>query len=248
MKLNYNIKFDPTKMLLAHRPKPVFRHKKPVHALAHRQYISPIPKPEVPSLRSSQNPPIFNSTLEEMVDNSRTDKNTIHSYLPLYQKLLVTKKKTSKNILEIGIFNGGSIKLWSDYFINATVYGLDIINMKNIWEGIKNKENIKLYTSTDAYNDTFFINEFLSKNIKFDFMLDDGPHTLESMKKFINLYSKIMTDDGILIIEDVQSWDWIDVLKNEVPENLKQFIKVYDLRPNKNRYDDIVFTIDKLNI
>jgi hypothetical protein len=29
---------------------------------------------------------------------------------------------------------------------------------------------------------------------------------------------------------------------------LKQFIKVYDLRPNKNRYDDIVFTIDKLNI
>jgi hypothetical protein len=79
-------------------------------------------------------------------------------------------------------------------------------------------------------------------------MLDDGPHTLESMKKFINLYSQIMTDDGILIIEDVQSWDWIDVLKNEVPENLKQFIKVYDLRPNKNRYDDIVFTIDKLNI
>lgn len=79
-------------------------------------------------------------------------------------------------------------------------------------------------------------------------MLDDGPHSLESMKKFIRLYSQIMTDDGILIIEDVQSWDWIDVLKNEVPENLKQFIKIYDLRPNKNRYDDIVFTIDKANI
>ena len=45
----------------------------------------------------------------------------------------------------------------------------------------------------------------------------------------------------------MQSWDWIDTLKNEVPENLKQFIKVYDLRKNKNRYDDIVFTIDKSN-
>ena len=57
-----------------------------------------------------------------------------------------------------------------------------------------------------------------------------------------------MTDDGrIPIIEDVQSWDWIDTLKNEVPDNLKQFIKVYDLRENKNRYDDIVFTIDKSN-
>ena len=76
-------------------------------------------------------------------------------------------------------------------------------------------------------------------------MLDDGPHTLQSMIQFIKLYSQIMTDDGILMIEDVQSWDWLDALKNAVPENLKPFIKIYDLRPNKNQYDDIVFTIDK---
>jgi hypothetical protein len=79
-------------------------------------------------------------------------------------------------------------------------------------------------------------------------MLDDGPHTLESMKQFIKLYSRLMTDDGILIIEDVASWDWIDILKNEVPTHLKPYIKTYDLRANKNRYDDIVFTIDKFNI
>jgi len=57
-----------------------------------------------------------------------------------------------------------------------------------------------------------------------------------------------MTHDGLLIIEDVQSWDWIEILKNEVPEHLKPFIKVYDLRHIKNRYDDIVFTIDKSNV
>ena len=79
-------------------------------------------------------------------------------------------------------------------------------------------------------------------------MLDDGPHTLESMKQFIKLYSQIMTDDGILIIEDVPILDWISILKNEVPENLKEYIKVYDLRHVKGRWDDIVFTIDKLNI
>ncbi len=28
-------------------------------------------------------------SLEEIVNNSRTDKNTTHSYLPLYQKLLI---------------------------------------------------------------------------------------------------------------------------------------------------------------
>jgi hypothetical protein len=191
---------------------------------------------------------IYIMTLEEIVDNSRTDKNTIHSYLHLYQHLLIGKKETAKNVLEVGIHKGGSIKLWSDFFTNANVYGLDIMNSNDVWEGIKNNEKIILHTSTDAYNNDFFINNFLNKNIQCDFMLDDGPHTLESMKEFIKLYSQIMTDDGILIIEDVQSWDWIDVLINETPKHLKQFIKTYDLRPNKNRYDDIVFTIDKSNM
>jgi hypothetical protein len=157
------------------------------------------------------------------------------------------KRNQLKNVLEIGICNGGSIKLWSDFFINANVYGLDIMPIECVWEGIK-KEKIILHTSIDAYDENFFMTNFLNKNIQCDFMLDDGPHTLDSMKQFIKLYSQIMTDDGILIIEDVQSWDWLDILKNEVPEYLKQFIKIYDLRPNKNQYDDIVFTIDKSNI
>jgi hypothetical protein len=166
---------------------------------------------------------------------------------------LKNKKESAKNILEVGIGdfgekNGGSIKLWSDYFTNATIYGLDILPINRVMDDLLNNNRIILYTSSDAYDNNFFTNQFLNKNIKFDFMLDDGPHTLESMKMFIKLYSQVMTDDGILIIEDVQSIEWIDILKNEVPENLKKYIKVYDLREIKGRYDDIVFTIDKLNI
>ncbi len=187
-------------------------------------------------------------SLDQLADHSRTDKNTLHSYLPLYQQLLVSKKETAKNVLEVGIFHGGSIKLWNDFFVNANVYAIDVIPIHAVWDGIKNNGKIILHASQDAYNEDFVNSNFLSKNIKFDFMLDDGPHTLESMKQFIRLYSKIMTDDGILIIEDVQAWEWIDMLKNETPDHLKQFIKVYDLRGNKNRYDDIVFTIDKSNL
>ena len=60
-------------------------------------------------------------SLIKLVDNRYTDKNNTHSYLPLYEKLLKNKKNTAKNILEIGIGdfgekNGGSIKLWKDYF------------------------------------------------------------------------------------------------------------------------------------
>jgi len=187
-------------------------------------------------------------SLESLVDNHRTDKNTWHSYLPLYDKLFIAKKETAKNVLEVGICNGGSIKLWSDYFTNATVHALDVMHVDNVWDELKkNERRIVLHTSTDAYNVDFFKRTFLDRNMKFDLMLDDGPHTLESMKAFIRMYSRLIADDGILVIEDVQAWDWIDVLKNEVPEHLKAFIKVYDLRPNKGRYDDIVFTIDKCN-
>ena len=129
-------------------------------------------------------------SLAEIADNSRTDKNTVHSYLDLYQTLLINKKETAKNVLEVGIQTGGSIKLWSDFFVNADVHGLDIIDMDDVWNELKNKDNIKLYAGIDAYDEDFFKETFLDKDVKFDFMLDDGPHSLESMVKFIILYSQ----------------------------------------------------------
>lgn len=187
----------------------------------------------------------MHSTLQQLVDNSRTDKNTIHSYLGLYEELLQSKKYTAKNVLEIGICYGGSIKLWSDYFVNATIYGCDIMHINNVWDVIKNNDKIKLYTSTDAYNHTFILNELFLKPVRFDMILDDGPHTLESMKTYVKYYSQLLTDDGILILEDIQSWDWIDIIKAEIPQELQKFVSTFDLRPNKNRYDDIVLVINK---
>jgi len=188
-------------------------------------------------------------SLSKIVDNSRTDKNTIHSYLGLYENLLVDKKLTAKNVLEIGIgygqgiTNGGSIKMWHDYFTNANVYALDIQHMDEIWDGIKNNQRIILHTSVDAYNKEFVKTEFIDKNTKFDMILDDGPHTLESMKLCIQLYTPLLAANGILIIEDIQHPKWINELYAVVPVRLKKFVSAYDLRSNKNRYDDIVFTI-----
>ena len=176
-----------------------------------------------------------------------TDKHTFHSYLPLYEELLSPIRQTAKSILEIGVHRGGSIKLWYDYFTNATIYGCDIINRIDInLKELENNDRVSLNQSENAYSKDFVINNFLDKNIYFDFILDDGPHTLESQKDFITLYSPLLKNEGILIIEDVQSISWIDELKEITPENLKQYIKIYDLRENKGRYDDIVFTIDKI--
>ena len=53
---------------------------------------------------------------------------------------------------------------------------------------------------SNAYSD-FFVKKFIDRNIKFDFLLDDGPHTLESQILFIQLYSQLLSDKGILIID-----------------------------------------------
>jgi hypothetical protein len=183
-------------------------------------------------------------SLIELIDNSRTDKNTTHSYLEKYEALFYNKKVTALNVLEIGVQDGGSIKLWHDYFPNATVYGLDIRKIRDMWNDLKNKPRIKL-GCFDAYDKTFFDNQITTLNTKFDILIDDGPHTLESMFFFIDNYCKVLSHDGILVIEDVQSIDWINELKMRVPKDLQEFIEIYDLRINKKRYDDIMFVINK---
>lgn len=182
---------------------------------------------------------LITETLAELVNNEKTDKNTIHSYLSLYELLLKNKKNTCKNVIEDGIDAGG-IKLWHDYFPNATIYGCDTRELI-IWDEIKN-DRIKLFTSTNPY-DTMFINKI--KDIQFDVAIHDEPHTLDSMIRFINVYLPLMKEDGILIIEDIQDINWLDVLSGIVPQEYKKNIKTYDLRGIKNRYDDIVFVIDK---
>jgi len=181
--------------------------------------------------------------LKDLIDDSRTDKNTIHSYLEVYEELFSDKKNTARNVLEIGINEGGSIKLWYDYFENSTIYGLDIIKIKDIWPILLNNKKIKI-GCFDAYSKEFIRKQLSSLNVKFDILIDDGPHTLESMINFINGYLQFLEDKGILIIEDVQSIEWIDKLKEVVPEKFQTYIEVYDLRHIKNRYDDILFVIN----
>jgi cephalosporin hydroxylase len=172
-----------------------------------------------------------------------TDKNTAHSYLETYEDLLNVKMDTAKNVLEVGVCYGGSIELWKKYFKNATIWAVDILTEQRMPEKLKDDERIKLI-SGDAYSPFLFSALFRGK--KFDFIIDDGPHTLESQLKFLSMYSLLLEEDGILIIEDVQNIDYLDILFQNTPDNLKPYIKTFDLRDNKKRYDDIVFCIDRV--
>lgn len=173
-----------------------------------------------------------------------TDKNTVHSYLPLYDELLCRKRFTCRNMLEVGICFGGSVELFDKYFPNGTITALDTLPEKALPDILKNQNKIRMI-SGDAYSPFFFSALFRGK--KFDVVLDDGPHTLESQIKFLTMYSMLLEEDGILIIEDVGDINYLEILKNNTPPNLQPFIKTFDLRNKKGRYDDILFVIDKSN-
>ena len=183
--------------------------------------------------------------LTDLVDNRYTDKNTTHSYLPLYDELLKSRKETARAVLEVGVCHGGSIALWHRYFTNAIVYGLEIgsdcpelLQNQRDWPRVQLQLGINAYT-VDAASKLAVISG------KLDMVLDDGPHTLVSMLLCIALYLPLLADDGILIIEDVQDYSWFEVLKAAVPAGMQSAIQTYDRRDIKQRYDDLVFVVDK---
>jgi len=186
--------------------------------------------------------------LAAFCDDALTDKNTTHSYVDAYESLFSAKKETATSVLEIGIGpympNGGSILMWAGYFPNAKVHAVDIIPMDMVNPLLIPHPRIHLHVHNNAYQTNFFMNTFLSKTERFDIIVDDGPHTIESMIRFLKLYSQVLKEDGIMVIEDVQSMDWIEILQDCTPDHLKPYIQVLDRRNVKGRYDDIMFVVD----
>jgi len=175
-----------------------------------------------------------------------TDKDTTHDYIRSYYNNEFTSIRSDEiRILEIGIASGGSIKLWADWFVNGNIYGVDVAN--NINEHVN---NTILY-----FNDAYVPETLLMfEDNFFDYIIDDGPHTLESQLNFIKLWFSKIKSGGKLIIEDVQDADWIPLFESYI-EKLKASgrmspsdceFKTFDFRANKNRYDDIIFEITKL--
>ena len=205
------------------------------------KYITSSPSVYYETLKLKSRP------MDHIANNALTDKNTTRSYFCAYEPLLYPKRSTAQNILEVGIYYGGSIQLWRDWFPKAHIYGVDICDLNFIRsEHISNDHHITLFTNTNAYDDAFIKTNFQDKSIKFDMILDDGPHTLESNIWFIQKYLPLLAEDGILIIEDIQDFDFIDILIQNVPNDLKKYIQVHDLRKIKNcRYDDLLFVINK---
>lgn len=166
-----------------------------------------------------------------------TDKESYHCYLSGYYSEAF-ENFNCKNLLEIGINYGGSLRLWHDHFKNSKIYGLDI-DIEPSKAFLPQTDRI-IIKKIDAYSQQAI--EYLS-NIRFDIIIDDGPHTMDSLVYVVHHYPKLLSDNGILILEDIQSISWIEKLAQQLSSEYRYMVK--DLRAIKNRYDDILMIISK---
>lgn len=171
-----------------------------------------------------------------------TDKGSVHSYIEVYEEILAPYRETAKNVLEIGLFNGNSMRMWEQYFTQAKVFGIDCDEQPHggladlrpmIAEGTHN------IIIGDAANLDFIESQF--GDIKFDVVVEDASHDLEQQLLIYYNLKLYMKKGGVYIIEDIQDIDETRIFFEALDPDKK--IEIIDRRNIKNRYDDILVII-----
>jgi len=125
-------------------------------------------------------------------------------YFDQYEEKLRPYKELPIKFFEIGIENGGSLEIFSKYFLNAElILGCDINHdcAKLEYE----KPNTKVVIG-DANKES--IKNEIIKYSKFDIIIDDGSHSsVDTVKAFCN-YFNYLKEDGLFIIEDMHCSYW----------------------------------------
>lgn len=150
-----------------------------------------------------------------------------HTYTPTYNSFLEPLRNTTNLFLEIGIGNiplmapivgseykpGASLRMWRDYFPNATIVGCDI--MKSVL--FNDEERIKTFQADQSNEDSLLSlvkNTIEPPNTHIDIILDDGSHIAEhQMFSFKTLWKFVRPNGGLYIIEDILKSS-VEILKN----------------------------------
>lgn len=172
--------------------------------------------------------------LQKILSNSsQTDKGTAHSYINGYYNAAFSGLEDKEiNLLEIGVLQGQSLSLWREYFSKANIYGIDPSpESLSFCKDLKNItfHNIDAYCqkTLDMFEDNFF-----------DFIIDDGPHTLESQIFSAKEWTRKLKIGGKLVIEDIAYIQYVNALNNAIPSNFDLIL--FDMRKDKGRFDDVI--------
>jgi hypothetical protein len=110
------------------------------------------------------------------------------------------------NILEIGIYKGGSIEMWIDYLgkDNCNIYAIDINPECKILETLF--DNVKIFIGDQA--DKNFLMDVKNQIPELDIIIDDGGHTMEQQINTFEVMYDHVKPDGVFLCEDVHTSYW----------------------------------------
>jgi hypothetical protein len=132
--------------------------------------------------------------------------NLIHKwqhYFEIYDRHFARYRGTDVHLVEIGIFQGGSLQMWKHYFgPQARIFGVDINPACKQFE----EENIRIFIGDQA--DRLFLRTLAHEIPRIDILIDDGGHTMrQQIATFEELFPHVQPN-GIYLCEDIHTSYW----------------------------------------
>lgn len=132
---------------------------------------------------------------------AKTDKITQHGYHRFYPWFLSHFRDKSVNLLEIGIEETESLKLWRGYFKSLKLVGIDI-DQKDF------DDDAVILHKLDQSN-TNHLEDFVKNiSVQFDIIIDDGSHVPDHQLLTLSYMWSILKPSGVYIIEDIETSYW----------------------------------------
>jgi cephalosporin hydroxylase len=176
--------------------------------------------------------------------HQRSDKNDLHKYIVLYDYIINTqylKKQSPLSILEIGIRQGDSIKVWDNSPLFSKIVGVDITPKEDYSDLFEFSNKVTLEQGMNAY-DPAVVDYINQKHSTFDIILDDGDHMWESQIKFFEYYFPILNPGGVIMCEDITQ-----IYLPQLQQFCQQYedFYVFDLRAKSNIHGNEIVAIIK---
>jgi predicted O-methyltransferase YrrM len=190
-----------------------------------------------------------------------TDKSSIrenvsdirhcHPYTLFYNSIFQDYKNNSIDIAELGILDGASLLMWSEYFTNATIYGFEYnADLINNFKERHNTQNIIL-SHIDVTNKESIKSSLKTIGTQYDIIIEDTTHQFEDQIRVIENSYEYLKPGGVLIIEDIfkryQEEDYIRALQ-PILHNFQDyyFVSLDHKNRNSNGWDnDKLFVLVK---
>lgn len=136
-------------------------------------------------------------SLTELGESYSTDKFT-HQYLPHYELRFQSRRHESVVLLEIGVWDGRSLRTWRDFFPQGMIYGVDIVA-----EHIVTDERIECFLGDQS--NAVFLAEVVKRTGPLNFVVDDGGHKADQHIASFEALWQHVKPGGWYCIEDAFS-------------------------------------------